>query len=224
MVRLLIADSSALGVIGLRAVFSDITDVQIVGEARDLSTLEEALASEKIDVVLIDQTADSLGEKALQAIAAASKHTRAVCITHDPTSMAVRNAVRLGVRSYVKKDCCIEEVIDAVLKTGAGENFFCGQILEKLQSDKVDMEEVLGEPLSCEPISLSSREVEVVCMIVEGLSYTQIADRLCISSHTVTTHRRNVMSKIGVNNTAALVMYAVKAGLVSPNKFLFSAS
>ena len=222
MVRLLIADSSVLGLIGLRSVFSDISDVHIVGEVSDLAALQHALATEKIDVVLIDQSSEMLGAKALQVITSFSRHTRAVCITHDPASMAVRNAVRLGVRSYVKKDCCIEEVVDAVLKTAVGENFFCGQILEKLRSDEVDMEEVFGEPLSCEPISLSSREVEIVCMIVEGLSYTQIADRLCLSSHTVTTHRRNIMSKIGVNNTAALVMYAVKVGLVSPNKFLFS--
>ncbi|HRN35842.1 MAG TPA: LuxR C-terminal-related transcriptional regulator, partial [Flavobacteriales bacterium] len=60
-------------------------------------------------------------------------------------------------------------------------------------------------------------------LIAEGYSYTRIAEQLCLSAHTITTHRRNIMQKLGVNNTAALVLYAVKKGLVSPNKFVFNA-
>ena len=78
-------------------------------------------------------------------------------------------------------------------------------------------------PLSCDPIHLSGRETEVLELIAEGLTNTQVADKLFLSTHTITTHRKNIMSKLGVNNTAAMVMYAVKTGLVSPNKFLFQA-
>jgi DNA-binding CsgD family transcriptional regulator len=73
-------------------------------------------------------------------------------------------------------------------------------------------------------VTLSDRECEVVQLIAEGLSYTRIADQLNLSAHTVNTHRRNVMQKLGVNNTAAVVMYAVKNGLVSPNRYLFERS
>jgi DNA-binding NarL/FixJ family response regulator len=76
--------------------------------------------------------------------------------------------------------------------------------------------------LSCEPVTLSERECEIIALIAEGCSYTRIADRLNLSAHTVTTHRKNIMQKLGVNNTAAVVLYAVKNGLVSPNKFLFN--
>jgi len=64
----------------------------------------------------------------------------------------------------------------------------------------------------------------VLCLIAEGLTNSVIAEKLFLSSHTVTTHRKNIMFKLGVNNTAGIVMYAVKSGIVSPNKFLFQAS
>ena len=62
----------------------------------------------------------------------------------------------------------------------------------------------------------------MISLIAEGCSYTRIAEQLHLSAHTVTTHRRNIMQKLGVNNTAAVVMYAMKNGLISPNKFLFN--
>jgi DNA-binding NarL/FixJ family response regulator len=74
---------------------------------------------------------------------------------------------------------------------------------------------------SCDPIVLSNREIEVLTLISEGLTNVQIADKLFLSSHTVNTHRKNIMQKLRVNNTAAMVMYAVKSGFVSPNRFLF---
>ena len=60
-------------------------------------------------------------------------------------------------------------------------------------------------------------------MIAEGYTNAQIADKLFLSAHTVNTHRKNIMSKLGVKNTAGIVMYAVKSNLISPNKFLFTA-
>jgi DNA-binding CsgD family transcriptional regulator len=72
-------------------------------------------------------------------------------------------------------------------------------------------------------VVISDRELEVIRFIAEGYTNVEIADRLFLSQHTVNTHRKNIMAKLGVNNTAAIVMYAVKTKLVSPNKYLFSA-
>ena len=64
---------------------------------------------------------------------------------------------------------------------------------------------------------------EIIVLIAEGRTNQQIADQLFLSAHTVNTHRKNIMSKLGVKNTAGIVMYAVKTNLISPNKFLFTA-
>jgi DNA-binding CsgD family transcriptional regulator len=79
------------------------------------------------------------------------------------------------------------------------------------------------ESFTCEPVILSDRENEIIILIAEGLTNGQIAEQLFLSNHTINTHRKNIMAKLGVKNTAGIVMYAVKSDLISPNKFLFAA-
>ena len=71
---------------------------------------------------------------------------------------------------------------------------------------------------------LSERENEIITLIAEGQTNEQIAEFLFLSKHTVNTHRKNIMAKLGVKNTAGIVMYAVKTCFVSPNRFLFAPS
>ncbi len=222
IVRTLLADHSELALIGLRTVFADVPRIEVVGEARDAIELQAQLVRTKPDVVLIDHMAEGFGANAIRDGVRRSKRTRFVAITPDPSPMALRSALRGGVTSYIKKDCGIDEIIDAVLQTADGQKFFCGKILESMQRSSMDMEKLMQEPLSCDPVTLSEREFQVIALIAEGHSYTRIADQLHLSAHTVSTHRRNIMQKLGVNNSAALVMYALKNGLVSPNKFLFN--
>ncbi len=223
-IRTLLADNSELTLLGLRTLFADVPRIEVVGEAYDAIQLQALLIREKPDVVLMDHTAEGFGAKAIREGLKRVKRTRFVSITPDPSPMALMSAIRAGVTSYIKKDCGTDEIIDAVLDTADGQKFFCGKILETLRKASFDVDLFLAEPLTCAPVTLSDRECEVIALIAEGLSYTRIAERLHLSAHTVTTHRRNIMQKLGVNSTAAVVMYAVKNGLVTPNKFLFNAN
>ena len=67
-----------------------------------------------------------------------------------------------------------------------------------------------------------SREIEIIKLIAEGCINKEIADRLFLSNHTINTHRKNIMQKLGINNTSGIVLFAVKEGIVSANDFLFS--
>jgi len=223
-IRTLLADHSELTLIGLRSVLANVPRVQLVGEARDAIELQALLVRERPDVVLMDHTAEGFGAKAIREGVRRSKRTRFISITPDPSPMALMSAIRAGVTSYIKKDCGIEEIIDAVLDTADGQKFFCGKILETLRKASFDVDQFLAAPLSCAPVTLSERECQVIALIAEGRSYTRIAEQLNLSAHTITTHRRNIMQKLGVNNTASVVMYAMKNGLVTPNKFLFDAA
>lgn len=222
LVRTLLADHSELALIGLQSIFSDVPRIDVVGVARDPIELQAQIVRLKPHIVLMDHTAEGFGPQAIREGKKRSRTTKFVSITTDPSAFALMGAIRAGVTSYIKKDCDIDEIIDAVLQTADGDKFFCGKILETLRKSSFDVEQFLTEPLSCVPVTLSERECEVISLIAEGQSYTRIAETLHLSAHTVTTHRRNIMQKLGVNNTAAVVMYAVKNGLVSQNKFLFN--
>jgi len=209
-VNVVIADSSELIRIGLKAIFVQSDFISIVGEANSNNELKELATTRTPDIIVVDYTSKDFDIRVIPEV-----------IQHLPT---VFDALRSGVTSYVKKDCSAQEITESVIETAAGKKFFCGQILERIREEKINVDDIDFEQLSCEPILLSEREQEVIKMIAEGYTNAQIAEKLFLSNHTVNTHRKNIMRKLGVNNTAGIVMYAVKTQLVSPNKFLFTSA
>lgn len=217
------ADKSELSLVGLRGILSTVPRIELVGEARNSADMMEQLGRSAPDVVVIDHTAEGFGPAAVRDALRLYPRIKFIAITPSPSQVALLSALRAGVSSYIKKDCGRDEIIDSVLYTGDGQRFYCGKILKAIQDASLDVDDLYDERLGCNPVTLTDREAEIISLIAEGFSYTRIADRLSLSAHTVSTHRRNIMHKLGVNNTAALVLYAVKKGLISPNKFLFNA-
>lgn len=221
--NLLLADSQSLARLGLRTLLAQVPGVDNVIEAEDQKHMMEALASGPVDVVLIDFTSQGFGIDSVVEISRNHPSVGTLAITPDQNARTLTSAVQAGVRSYVKKSCSLEEIINAVSDTAKGERFFCGQVLDRLRRESVDLDSLIDNDFGCEPVVISERESEIIALIAEGMTNTQIAEKLFLSGHTVGTHRKNIMQKLGVNNTAALVMYAVKTGMVNPNRFLFSA-
>lgn len=223
MVRVVIADSNELIRIGLRTILERQPDVEVVDEAINRNALKEAIIRFEPDVVLIDHSSPGFSIDCVPEILQHNKKVRFVAITQNHTAKTIENALKSGISSYIKKDCDMMEIVDSVTETARGKKFFCGTILEMLREEGIDLDQIGAEPLSCAPISLSEREMEIIGLIAEGYTNQQIADKLFLSSHTINTHRKNIMAKLGINNTAGIVIYAVKCNLVSPNKYLFSA-
>jgi DNA-binding NarL/FixJ family response regulator len=221
--KIILADSNELIRIGLRAVLSSEKNLQIVGEATDNDELFSLIKNFGSDIVLIDYTSTGFSIDIIPKVLSKFPNVNFVAITPEQSAQTLVNALRSGVKSYVKKDCDVSEIINSVKETGRGNKFFCGQILETIQRASIDVDDIDFESFSCEPILLSERENEIIVFIAEGQTNAQIAEILFLSNHTINTHRKNIMAKLGVKNTAGIVMYAVKTNLVSPNKFLFAA-
>lgn len=220
--NLVIADSNDLIRIGIRTVFSKDGRIKIVGEAKSNEELKGLLKSFDVDLVVIDYTAPGFDISIIPKLLNRYKRVKFVAVTPEQSAATLVGALRSGISSYVKKDCEISEIVSAVHESFAGNKFFCGQILETIQKAAIDVNDIDFDSFSCEPVTLSEREMEIITLIAEGHTNTQIADLLHLSAHTITTHRKNIMAKLGVKNTAAIVMYAVKTNLVTPNKFLFA--
>ncbi len=221
--RLVLADSNEIVRIGLRTVLSSERNIEIVGEAKSSIGLLELIKSFPTDIIMIDYTSSNFTIDVIPQILQKYPALLIVAITPEQSAQTLVNALKSGVKSYVKKDCDSMEIINSVRETWRGNNFFCGQILETIRDASIDVNDIDFDAFSCEPITLSERETEIITLIAEGLTNNQIADGLFLSSHTINTHRKNIMAKLGVKNTAGIVMYAVKTNLVSPNKFLFAA-
>ncbi len=220
--KLVIADSNEIVRLGLRALFEKQTNLSIVGETKSSEELIQFICTHDSDVVLIDYTAKEYSIDVIPQILQKKPSLLVVAITPEQSAQTLVNALRSGVKSYVKKDCDSDEIVDAVRETWRGKRFFCGTLLETIRNASINVDDIDLDTFTCGPVSLSARENEIITLVAEGLTNIQIAETLCLSNHTVNTHRKNIMAKLGVKNTAGIVMYAVKANFVSPNKFIFA--
>jgi len=208
--------------VGLEVVLSNEKDIDYCGQAESGDHLLQILNERPIDVVLMDFTSTGFSLETIASITNNFPEVRVVAITPDQEGTTIVNALKAGVTSYVKKNCDFDEIVSSVRATSQGSKFFCGKILETIHSVNIDPDSEEYADFNCEPVHLSEREQEIITLIAEGLKNSEIAERLFLSTHTVNTHRKNIMHKLGVKNTAAIVVYAVKANLVNVNKFLFS--
>ncbi len=220
--KVIIADNNDIVLVGLQSILHAEIGIDVVGEARSNEQLLGILKQFETDVVLIDYTAFGFDIDIIPKIRTKYPKVQILAITPEQSAQTLVHALRSGVISYLKKDCDVAEIVDAVRETARGNKFFCGQILETIRKASIDVNDMDLESFTCEPVLLTERESEIIVWISEGYTNAQIAEKLFLSNHTINTHRKNIMAKLGVKNTAGIVMYAVKMDLVKPNKFLFS--
>ena len=218
---IVLADSSTIGRIGLNAIINQMDGFDVVGEAEDSDEALSLIEANVPHIVIIDFLSDGFDIETVVEIRRRFPKLMLLAITPLQSGATFINALRAGIDSYIKKSCDRPEVVDAIETTSEGTSFYCGKILEKIRKESIDIYDLEVVDFSCDAIELSRREKEVLRLIADGHTNGKIAELLFLSSHTVTTHRKNIMQKLGIKNTAGIVMYAVKSGIVSPNKFLF---
>ena len=223
-IKLIIADGSELVRLGLRTMFDKSKEIELVDEVSSSEELLKSVEKNNPDVVLLDYGSKGFTIDVVAKVHLKNLNIKFVGITPFNSGQTIVSALKTGVVSHVKKDCSVTEIYDAVTSTYKGEKFFCGEMVEMMRGEKINPDNIEYEALSCDPVTLSDRELEIIKLIAEGYTNAQISVVLYISNHTVNTHRKNIMKKLGVNNTAGIVMFAVKSNLVSPNKFIFNPS
>lgn len=220
--KVVIADNNDLIRAGLKSIISAEISISELVEVSNKKELYDAVSKLKRAMVLIDYTTNDFGIEVIPYVLQKNRHIKFIAITPEQSATTLVDAFRSGIKSYIKKDCDIQEIKDAIRETSIGNRFFCGKILETIQKSNIDVNDLQLDIFTCDAVGISERENEIIVLIAEGNTNEEIADLLFLSKHTVNTHRKNIMAKLGVKNTAGIVMYAVKMNLVSPNKFLFA--
>jgi DNA-binding NarL/FixJ family response regulator len=217
-IRIIIADSHFLSRKGLAIVLQENADFVLLSEALSSSDLVNQSKFYQPDLIIIDYTSANYTLESLSQIVKKYPDARLLAITDVQSNNSIAKALNAGVTSHLLKDCDQDEIVEAIYKTAKGEKFMCGKIASAVLEDK----QASVSEYSCEGLNISEREMEIIKLIAEGYSNKEVADKLFLSTHTVTTHRKNIMNKLGVNNTAGLVLFAVRENLISPNHFLFA--
>ena len=206
--RVLLADDHRLFREGLRGLLSVQSGIEVVGVAADGAELVSLTESVEYDVALIDIEMPVMnGLEAAEKILSTHPEARLVALTMHNDEAYYYRMVELGVKGFLLKNSDIDEVVRAVREVCEGGSYFSQELLDSLVSNLKESQ-VEAEPL------LSEREMEVLPLICQGLSNQEIADKLFISKRTVDNHRANIIEKSGCKNTAGMVVWAIKNGLV----------
>jgi DNA-binding NarL/FixJ family response regulator len=205
--RVLLADDHELVRQGLRALLER-HGFAIVGEAAEGRTAVTLASELKPDIAVLDVAMPMLnGVGAAEAIARAAPKTRVILLTALNDGEFASSALRAGVRGFVLKLQNIDDLVHAIHEVNEG-----GLYVSPGMSQAVF--DVVNKAAAAEP--LSPRERQVVQLVAEGKSTKQIAELLHISVKTVEFHRGRVMDKLDIHDTAGLVRYAIRHGLVVP--------
>ena len=213
-ISVVIADAQYLIRLGLKHLLNEVPHIYIVAEAANHRQLEKAVTKHEPDVVILDYNKPlSFSIDNVAAIKELSAATNVLVISADDTKDHIFKALKLGVNSFLTKECDKKEIIDAIHATAKGEKFFCHKILE------IIIEKHLSPPSTqnCAPSKLTTREIEILQLIAEGVTTKEIAYQLNLSTHTIYTHRKNIMKKLGLNSSSEMILYAVKSGMVTAN-------
>jgi DNA-binding NarL/FixJ family response regulator len=202
-ITVLLVDDHGLVRHGFRRMLEDEPGINVVGEASDGFEAVESAIRLQPQVIVMDFALPSMnGAVAARRILAALPDTKILMLSMHSEPDYVRTCLDAGARGYLLKNAMDLELVDAVRRIAAGD-----QVLDPRLGR-------LGGSNEPAP-SLSTRELEVLQLIVHGKSNKEIAIVLGLSANTVSVHRANIMQTLEIHNTAALVVYAIRTGLVS---------
>ncbi len=208
-IRVGIADAHFVVREGLKYVFSHDKQITVAGECADGKDIPKLL-KENLDLLVFDYDhADYISFEDLQKIFRVAPDTNVLVISAHTDSATINRIIRQPIKGLLSKECTEAEILDAVKATSKGHKFFCNRILDVVSESKKD-----GAAHDCSPTSLSNREIEVIEYIAQGLTAAQVAEKMCLSAHTISTHRKNIFKKLKVNSTTELVRFALKAALI----------
>ncbi|MEZ5439888.1 MAG: response regulator transcription factor [Lysobacterales bacterium] len=210
-IRVVVADDHTILREGLVALLNRSGDCQVVGQAADGASALELVLKTEPDVVVLDISMPRLnGIEVVRRLSKELEQTRILVLTMHTEEEYVLHVVRAGAAGFLLKDSATDELLNAVRALAAGRGYFgshASQILaEQFQRPQARIEDPYRD--------LTDREREVFHLIVEGMTTKEIARQLDISAKTAENHRFRVLDKLGVRNTAELIRYAVKHGLL----------
>ena len=211
MVRIALVDDHSLFRRGLKMLLTSYSDFEVVAEASSGEEFLELMDAAQPDVVFMDYSMGGMNgaettERALERM----PELKVISLTMFGDNAYYSRMASSGAKGFLLKDSEFDEVVEAVSTVCDGGTYFSALLLESISQS---LRSVEGLPID-EHDMLSDREVEILVGICQGLSTQEIADRLFISKRTVDKHRANILEKSGCKNTASLVVYAIKNGLV----------
>ena len=214
MIRIALVDDHSLFRRGMKMLLSSQADFEVVVEAGSGEEFLQAQAESKVDLVFMDYSMPGInGAETTERALEVDPELKVISLSMFGDNAYYSKMVESGAKGFLLKDSEFDEVLLAVRTVCEGGTYFSPQLMESISFAMTSYPYSVGGDIA-EEDRLSEREVEILVGICQGLSTQEIAVKLYISKRTVDKHRANILEKSGSKNTASLVVYAIKHGLV----------
>lgn len=207
MIRVFIVDDHPVVIEGIHALLRNEKDLEWAGHAMNADSCFGFFANHTADVVLMDiNLPDTSGVELCSMLKAKYPDVMVLGLSTYNQGLFIRQMMERGASGYMLKNASREELILAIHTVHEGGTYFSGEAGEALKTYERNIKRTV-------PV-LSRREKEILELIAEGYTNPQIAEKLFVSTYTVDTHRKNVLTKLDVKNTAMLIRYAIEHKLI----------
>lgn len=204
-IKILVVDDHPMVLEGMQSMLAQISFVELIGVAPNAFEAIDKLKQYKTDIVLTDINMPEMsGIELAEKIRKEFPLVKAMAMSTFKERSYISQMIQHGAVGYLLKSASRDEIEEAILSVYEGRLYVSFDI--NLSSG--DKQEIKNTPV------LSTREKEVLLLIADGLTNPQMAAKLFLSAHTVDSHRKNLLLKFGVNNTASLIKLAAKHGMV----------
>jgi DNA-binding NarL/FixJ family response regulator len=217
IITVLLVDDHKIIRDGIKSLLEGVENIKIIGEASNGVEAIEFFKKQPADMVIMDiRMPEMSGIETTQYLTQTYPNVKVLALTMHDEEAFIYKMLNAGASGYLLKNVGKEEFVTAIQKVYKGDNYFSLDLATKMITNMVltKSSDTSSEVIENEELQLTKREIEVIKLIAEGLTSQEIADKLFISPRTVDTHRRNLLQKLNVKNTAELIKFAIKHHIV----------
>lgn len=217
--KLIIVDDHQLYRTGIRSFLSKASSIQIIGEAACSRELFQLLQKNRIpDIVLLDiLLPGETGVDIARILRAHYPQIKIIMLSSETSEEIITELSEIGIDGFVSKSSQREELLNAIKSVMQDTPYFgkdIACILYDLYINHVGTSAHEKNETSKESLLFTDKELDVIRLCGEGLRTKEIADKLCVSSRTVESHRRNIFKKLNINNSVELLKYGIRSGII----------
>eukprot|EP00388_Colpodella_angusta_P009522 GDKJ01025287.1.p2 GENE.GDKJ01025287.1~~GDKJ01025287.1.p2 ORF type:complete len:211 (+),score=2.96 GDKJ01025287.1:106-738(+) len=206
-INLFIADDHQILIDGIISFFNELEGFTVIGYANDGQSLLQEIATKTPDIILLDLNMPKLdGLSTLKKIKISYPNIKVIILSNYHQSQLIKETNELGANGYILKNGSKSDLLNAITTVQSGKKYF-PELDNAITNSAVFTDEFMKKH------QLTKREVEIIQLVCQELSSKEIGDKLFISEFTVTTHRRNILGKLGIKNTPALLNFAKQNGI-----------
>ena len=199
----MIVEDHPMVIEGLKTILEQTNNIHITAIAKNGSDALKLCKEKKPHIVLLDiRLPDCNGTDLCKEIVKSTPETGIIALTTHSQELYIRKMIDNGARGYLLKSSSPEEILKAIESVFSGNKYFSTEVSSLMRTSE------------SKPLYISKREKEVLQLIAKGMTNHEIADKLFLSPLTVDSHRKNLISKLGVKNTAEMISYAINSGII----------